>query len=175
MGGNYKKRKITWTLKRPKANLVSFMSKRSVLFQILKLPNLKCPCLFKLEGSPFEMSTKKEKGAVTVAVVELDSSDDENAAGAARPNTNNASSKKVPPQVTPQAQRPQQQSPAVGQQALATRSFWKAGEYVVGPSKRPAMAQGQLEHARVHPKFLHSNATSHKWAFGGKACACLLA
>lgn len=29
----------------------------------------------------------------------------------------------------------------------------------------------QLEHARVHPKFLHSNATSHKWAFGGKfAC-----
>lgn len=24
-----------------------------------------------------------------------------------------------------------------------------------------------LEHARVHPKFLHSNATSHKWAFGG--------
>lgn len=27
---------------------------------------------------------------------------------------------------------------------------------------------GSLEHARVHPKFLHSNATSHKWAFGGK-------
>ena len=26
---------------------------------------------------------------------------------------------------------------------------------------------GDLEHARVHPKFLHSNATSHKWAFGG--------
>ena len=113
---------------------------------------------------------------MAVAVVELDSSDDENAAGAARPNINSASSKKVTPQVTPQAQQPQQQQPAAGgQQALATRSFWKAGEYVVGPSKRPAMAQGQLEHARVHPKFLHSNATSHKWAFGGKACACLLA
>ena len=26
---------------------------------------------------------------------------------------------------------------------------------------------GELEHARVHPKFLHSNATSHKWALGG--------
>ncbi|KAK9948507.1 hypothetical protein M0R45_004079 [Rubus argutus] len=117
------------------------------------------------------MSTKKEKGAVAVAVVELDSSDDENAAGAARPNINSASSKKVTPQVTPQAQQPQQQQqPAAGgQQALATRSFWKAGEYVVGPSKRPAMAQGQLEHARVHPKFLHSNATSHKWAFGAIA------
>ncbi|CAA2958032.1 MICRORCHIDIA 2-like [Olea europaea subsp. europaea] len=28
---------------------------------------------------------------------------------------------------------------------------------------------GDLEHARVHPKFLHSNATSHKWAFGAIA------
>ncbi|KAL8249685.1 hypothetical protein R6Q59_006553 [Mikania micrantha] len=28
---------------------------------------------------------------------------------------------------------------------------------------------GELEHARVHPKFLHSNATSHKWAFGAIA------
>ena len=28
---------------------------------------------------------------------------------------------------------------------------------------------GDLEHARIHPKFLHSNATSHKWAFGGNA------
>ncbi|KAI3785314.1 hypothetical protein L1987_44430 [Smallanthus sonchifolius] len=27
----------------------------------------------------------------------------------------------------------------------------------------------ELEHARVHPKFLHSNATSHKWAFGAIA------
>lgn len=25
-------------------------------------------------------------------------------------------------------------------------------------------------HLHVHPKFLHSNATSHKWAFGGSAC-----
>lgn len=25
-----------------------------------------------------------------------------------------------------------------------------------------------LDHVRVHPKFLHSNATSHKWALGGK-------
>lgn len=24
-----------------------------------------------------------------------------------------------------------------------------------------------LDHVRVHPKFLHSNATSHKWALGG--------
>ena len=25
-----------------------------------------------------------------------------------------------------------------------------------------------MDHVRVHPKFLHSNATSHKWALGGK-------
>jgi hypothetical protein len=24
-----------------------------------------------------------------------------------------------------------------------------------------------MDHVRVHPRFLHSNATSHKWALGG--------
>ncbi|KAI3905297.1 hypothetical protein MKX01_039988 [Papaver californicum] len=43
-----------------------------------------------------------------------------------------------------------------------TCSFWKAGDYEV-PSTKSVSPQGQLEHARVHPKFLHSNATSHKW------------
>lgn len=26
---------------------------------------------------------------------------------------------------------------------------------------------GGIDRVRVHPKFLHSNATSHKWALGG--------
>jgi hypothetical protein len=26
---------------------------------------------------------------------------------------------------------------------------------------------GGIDHVRVHPKFLHSNATSHRWALGG--------
>lgn len=26
-----------------------------------------------------------------------------------------------------------------------------------------------MDHVRVHPKFLHSNATSHKWALGAIA------
>ncbi|GFY87961.1 histidine kinase-, DNA gyrase B-, and HSP90-like ATPase family protein [Actinidia rufa] len=51
---------------------------------------------------------------------------------------------------------------------LASRSFWKVGNYDVGPTKW-APDQGQLEHAHVHPKFLHSIATSHKWAFGAIA------
>ncbi|PWA75347.1 histidine kinase-like ATPase, C-terminal domain-containing protein [Artemisia annua] len=51
---------------------------------------------------------------------------------------------------------------------LENRSFWKAGAFDIGPTKwNPS--QGELEHARVHPKFLHSNATSHKWAFGAIA------
>ncbi|KAL8477846.1 hypothetical protein ACS0TY_029945 [Phlomoides rotata] len=51
---------------------------------------------------------------------------------------------------------------------LDNRSFWKAGAYEIGPA-RSTVFQGDLEHARVHPKFLHSNATSHKWAFGAIA------
>lgn len=27
---------------------------------------------------------------------------------------------------------------------------------------------GAIDHVRVHPKFLHSNATSHRWVLGGK-------
>jgi hypothetical protein len=30
-----------------------------------------------------------------------------------------------------------------------------------------ALETGDFDRARVHPKFLHTNATSHKWAFGG--------
>ncbi|OEL21974.1 Protein MICRORCHIDIA 6 [Dichanthelium oligosanthes] len=43
------------------------------------------------------------------------------------------------------------------------RQFWKAGEY--GLASQAAINNGQ-NHLRIHPKFLHSNATSHKWAFG---------
>ncbi|XP_021274713.1 protein MICRORCHIDIA 2-like [Herrania umbratica] len=53
-------------------------------------------------------------------------------------------------------------------ETLESRSFWKAGNYAAGPTSKPVL-QGSLEHARVHPKFLHSNATSHKWAFGAIA------
>lgn len=53
-------------------------------------------------------------------------------------------------------------------QKLEIRSFWKAGTFDVGPAKFDP-GQGEIEHARVHPKFLHSNATSHKWAFGAVA------
>lgn len=47
------------------------------------------------------------------------------------------------------------------------RQFWSAGEYVLD-GKRQDRTVG-LDHSRVSPKFLHSNATSHKWALGGIA------
>ena len=31
------------------------------------------------------------------------------------------------------------------------------------------LSAGGMDHVRVHPKFLHSNATVHKWVLGGKA------
>ncbi|XP_009396961.2 protein MICRORCHIDIA 2 isoform X2 [Musa acuminata AAA Group] len=57
---------------------------------------------------------------------------------------------------------------------LECRNFWRAGTYEVpsGPlhrARRAALESYDFDRARVHPKFLHSNATSHKWAFGAVA------
>ncbi|KAH6557237.1 hypothetical protein KP509_1Z126600 [Ceratopteris richardii] len=46
-----------------------------------------------------------------------------------------------------------------------TRQFWKAGDYEIKPPSNKRLLDG-MDHVRVHPKFLHSNATSHKWALG---------
>ncbi|XP_061360859.1 protein MICRORCHIDIA 1-like [Gastrolobium bilobum] len=111
-----------------------------------------------------------------VPVVDIDSGDDADIAEVAAPTKNAASSQKTQSVAVPQVEVQQQETPASisapsisDRQTLDSRSFWKAGDYVVGPASKPAPFQGHLEHARVHPKFLHSNATSHKWAFGAIA------
>ncbi|KAJ7945846.1 protein MICRORCHIDIA 6 [Quillaja saponaria] len=48
------------------------------------------------------------------------------------------------------------------------RQFWKAGNYDDGLGARVTL-QNAKNHLHVHPMFLHSNATSHKWAFGAIA------
>ncbi|XP_075480000.1 protein MICRORCHIDIA 6-like isoform X2 [Primulina tabacum] len=48
------------------------------------------------------------------------------------------------------------------------RQFWKAGNYDDRLTSEPSCQNG-TSYLRVHPKFLHSNATSHKWAFGAFA------
>ncbi|KAK9090062.1 hypothetical protein Sjap_023239 [Stephania japonica] len=58
-----------------------------------------------------------------------------------------------------------------------SKQFWKAGDFDadrrVG-SCYSSFSAGSIDHVRVHPKFLHSNATSHKWALGGKSSPFLL-
>ncbi|PWA76152.1 Histidine kinase-like ATPase, ATP-binding domain-containing protein [Artemisia annua] len=48
------------------------------------------------------------------------------------------------------------------------RQFWKAGTYDV-ESTPVSKTQVGSNYLHIHPKFLHSNATSHKWAFGAIA------
>ncbi|KAI5071801.1 hypothetical protein GOP47_0014052 [Adiantum capillus-veneris] len=54
-----------------------------------------------------------------------------------------------------------------GTQAFS-RQFWKAGDYEGDSAEKKPHRDG-MDHVRVHPKFLHSNATSHKWALGAIA------
>ncbi|EFJ21166.1 hypothetical protein SELMODRAFT_107847, partial [Selaginella moellendorffii] len=53
------------------------------------------------------------------------------------------------------------------QQPRQCSQFWKAGNYDGSNSLRGFVAG--MDHVRMHPKFLHSNARSHKWAFGAIA------
>ncbi|OAP00988.1 hypothetical protein AXX17_AT4G28850 [Arabidopsis thaliana] len=46
------------------------------------------------------------------------------------------------------------------------KQFWKAGDYEGAAGDNWDLSSGGFDHVRVHPKFLHSNATSHKWALG---------
>ncbi|XP_039133369.1 protein MICRORCHIDIA 7-like [Dioscorea cayenensis subsp. rotundata] len=49
------------------------------------------------------------------------------------------------------------------------RQFWKAGDFEDVPVVDSTSVTVGMDHVRVHPKFLHSNATSHKWALGALA------
>ncbi|CAN1318151.1 Protein MICRORCHIDIA 4 [Linum perenne] len=63
-----------------------------------------------------------------------------------------------------------------------SKQFWKAGDYEDGNVGNWEVSSGNylivelslicvggMDHVRVHPRFLHSNATSHKWALGAFA------
>ncbi|XP_066372800.1 protein MICRORCHIDIA 6-like isoform X2 [Miscanthus floridulus] len=50
-----------------------------------------------------------------------------------------------------------------------SRKFWSAGDYdaaATGSAPQPPSVQNRM---CIHPEFLHSNATSHKWPFGAVA------
>ncbi|XP_073299503.1 protein MICRORCHIDIA 6-like isoform X2 [Primulina huaijiensis] len=55
--------------------------------------------------------------------------------------------------------------------APISRQFWNAGNYdetLNSKPTKPTCGAGS-GYLRIHPKFLHSNATSHKWVFGAIA------
>ncbi|EPS74601.1 hypothetical protein M569_00153, partial [Genlisea aurea] len=52
--------------------------------------------------------------------------------------------------------------------AVSDRQFWKAGDFD-DSSGGDWSYSGGMDHVRVHPRFLHSNATSHKWVLGAFA------
>ncbi|KNA08584.1 hypothetical protein SOVF_161360 [Spinacia oleracea] len=58
---------------------------------------------------------------------------------------------------------------AVPVSTQGSKQFWKAGDYEGAPCGKWDSNTGGMDHVRVHPKFLHSNATSHKWALGAFA------
>ncbi|MCO5598404.1 hypothetical protein L7F22_052499 [Adiantum nelumboides] len=49
------------------------------------------------------------------------------------------------------------------------RQFWKSGDFTAASFDGASFATEGMDHVRVHPKFLHSNATSHKWVLGAIA------
>ncbi|KAJ0095816.1 hypothetical protein Patl1_16988 [Pistacia atlantica] len=51
----------------------------------------------------------------------------------------------------------------------ACKQFWKAGDCEGVNADDSSINSVGMDHVRVHPKFLHSNATSHKWALGAFA------
>lgn len=125
------------------------------------------------------MSSSSQRNKIPENIVILDdSSDEENV-----PKDNNNSlptltpSRTAPHAPPPPVQTPLAKTVPIGTpgatpppvRSLDSRSFWKAGVYEENKFTRPTLLAGELEHARVHPKFLHSNATSHKWAFGAIA------
>ncbi|VVB15561.1 unnamed protein product [Arabis nemorensis] len=59
--------------------------------------------------------------------------------------------------------------PTFSPSSSSCKQFWKAGDYEGTSGGNWEVSAGGFDHVRVHPKFLHSNATSHKWALGAFA------
>ncbi|KAG0566565.1 hypothetical protein KC19_7G073000 [Ceratodon purpureus] len=60
-------------------------------------------------------------------------------------------------------------APPIVRRTAHTRQFWKVASDYEETTGGETYKTGGLEHIRVHPKFLHSNATSHKWVLGAVA------
>ncbi|KAK1317127.1 hypothetical protein QJS10_CPA05g01904 [Acorus calamus] len=100
------------------------------------------------------------------AVIAIDSDSDDTEANPAFAGEANAAASPPPP--------PPVVSSGCQYQTLENRSFWRVGASVEAAA--PGLSRMQypfetssMDRARIHPKFLHSNATSHRWALGAIA------
>ncbi|KAL7099328.1 hypothetical protein ACP275_09G077200 [Erythranthe tilingii] len=75
--------------------------------------------------------------------------------------------KQTPPSERLCLEFPSSRVNAVSQTSV--KQFWKAGDYEGEPGGAWDSSNGGMDHARIHPRFLHSNATSHKWVLGAFA------
>ncbi|MED6105981.1 hypothetical protein PIB30_000770 [Stylosanthes scabra] len=103
----------------------------------------------------------------TAEVVDL-SSDDEGGESGSRTGhfDSDVASDANQQNVTNNGQEPKHQN--TDSAALPCRHFWKAGNYDNGLVSKLRVPNAN-NFLKVHPAFLHSNATSHKWAFGAIA------
>ncbi|XP_076883457.1 protein MICRORCHIDIA 7-like [Bidens hawaiensis] len=132
-----------------------------------------------------ELPNANRKDDSEIPVIDLDSSDDDSPSfsGNAKRSrvlsgdvNNNKRKKSGDPVVLPVGfldPLPQTVPRVNGNRVVPEQSckqFWKAGDF----DGRSAAADwtassGGMDHLRVHPRFLHSNATSHKWVLGAFA------
>uniref|UniRef100_A0A0E0JZP8 Morc S5 domain-containing protein n=1 Tax=Oryza punctata TaxID=4537 RepID=A0A0E0JZP8_ORYPU len=82
----------------------------------------------------------------------------------------------VPPGfLDPLPPAPRPSAPPPRGRRRVTRQFWNAGDYDGKPEllrlggDPSKQSDSGMDHIRVHPRFLHSNATSHKWVLGAFA------
>ncbi|KAI4341329.1 hypothetical protein MLD38_026063 [Melastoma candidum] len=137
------------------------------------------------EGLP-PVKKEKDTDGVDSAYIELsdssyesDPSDDEDLPGRGSSKRRNLGAGVVVPEgflaplpPTPVPLQVQTQTAASRKAAGISMQFWKAGDFdcLAPVSSDPDIYSSRgLDHVRVHPKFLHSNATSHKWALGAFA------
>ncbi|KAF5796627.1 putative histidine kinase/HSP90-like ATPase superfamily, morc, S5 domain 2 [Helianthus annuus] len=129
--------------------------------------------------------SSKRNSVSSTPVIDLDSSDNDSSTSANRFSnskkarvSNNENRKKSGDDVVlpagfldPLPPKEAAPVPRVANEAVAPscRNFWKAGDFDEVSDGDWDTASGGMDHVRVHPRFLHSNATSHKWVLGAFA------
>ncbi|XP_071701919.1 protein MICRORCHIDIA 7-like [Rutidosis leptorrhynchoides] len=121
------------------------------------------------------VNSTKRKNVSSIPVIDLDSSDDDSSgSGTGKYSVNNKKMKSSNDVVLPDGfldPLPPKKDGARAARVVngSCKQFWKAGDFDQGSGGNWDTPPGGMDHVRVHPRFLHSNATSHKWVLGAFA------